>query len=97
MAIATDAERAQILSVAALGAIGILVILPIPDGSVDAADRLHFLGLYGGIEAGAAVPPAAGIEFTATEDMLEFAVPHSPVHFTVTADKMHFAGRDEDL
>ena len=48
MAIDTAAKRASALAFC----LPIILVLPIPDGTVAQADRQHLLGCYGGILAG---------------------------------------------
>lgn len=46
MAVDTAAKRASALNAFSLG-----LVLPIPDGTIDQADRQHVAGLYGGLLA----------------------------------------------
>lgn len=56
MAIDTAAKRASVFGIA----VPALLVLPFPDGAVDAGDRLHVDWLYRGIAASTPVPVLIG-------------------------------------
>jgi hypothetical protein len=68
MAVDTEAKRMSLLG------FGGEDLLPIPDGSIDQADRQTLLGLYGGILAESAVVPVPGNTWTPEEPLRTWRV-----------------------
>lgn len=72
MAIDTETKRKSILG------FGSGDLLPHPDGSIAAADRLTLLWLYSGIAASAAAEPTGRLEYTFPFSLLEYTFPKTP-------------------
>lgn len=73
-------------------------LLPVPDGSVSTADRLHWLGKYRGIAAGAPGPvsginTAAGRYSIMLLDWVVGRVLPEPDGTISTADRLHYVGK----
>ena len=83
MAIDTETKRR---SMAGKGLL-FLVILPVPDGTISATDRMHIAGFYSGIEPG--VPPAGIL----TDYLHIFStVDVEPSHVSDSGDNVLFGG-----
>ena len=83
MAVDTENKR---VSTVAMG-LAFLMIGPLPDGTIDAADRVHTAGFYSGIDVSAAIsfdltPPLT----TSVEDMTTNVTVDSMVTLTVVDD-----------
>ena len=59
------------------------VLLPDPDGTLGASDRMHRLGCYAGIVASVPVPTQAGIGHLLPVDRMHHTMPVNRMHHTV--------------
>ena len=70
--------------------------LPVADGTVDAADRLHFLHLYSGIPAGVDAAQPLGLEFSIPISRQHYTIPDSRPEFSIPISRQHFTIPEED-